>query len=96
MTEGFSITKRASLVSMVAMPETTTRPMLSHCMVSIFWRRNFIQPIWMTPSPTPSATASIRSLVISRTARNNRVEARSETSSRAECIRLAMRASVKR
>ena len=60
MTDGFSITKRGSLVSMVAMPDTTTRPMLSHCMVSIAWRLSFIQPIWTMPRPTPSATASIR------------------------------------
>jgi len=96
MTVGFSITKRASLVSIVAAPETTTRPMLSHCMVSIGLRRAINQPIWMMPRPTPNATARIRSLVISRTARNSRVEARSDTSSCADFRRLAMAASTRR
>ena len=92
MTVGFSITKRASLVSIVAAPDATTRPMLSHCMVSIGLRRAIIQPICTTPSPTPSATASMRFLVTSRTARKSSVDARSVTSSRADCRRLFMRA----
>jgi hypothetical protein len=87
MTLGLSMTKRGSLVSSVAAPETTTSPMLSHCIVSIGLRRARDQAIWATPIATPIATASLTSLPISSTARKTIVEARSEASSLADRIR---------